>query len=423
MVRYTIPEILADQLGNEDGKLRARINSQLHDIVRDDQFADDVPPPGMTHFYISSSGKPRLFAAVKELSDTLLPNDAWAIEEISAALQLRDETVFESVVSIVTDLDAPTDAASRAAQSVEDSVYDLKEILMWLEIIDEIAGGDVMRHLSIYQDLGPGKFKIEVVDLWDAFNWSGYNFKNNWTETGALTIQIDDDFSTELQAAQTLANAILEVKAKAWRYDYQTIDYDGTLIESYYAIFNRWAEAMDLAATAAEIGLSLIAEPADWVLTLPHLVEGFEDGEYKQASLQAALMLMPVVSSRLIKLEKGLKISGKFGTVEIPKEVCEAFAAARVAARTAGSAAAQRVVFMQHLAPLIQNGTIDGVFLDKLVDSGLLFVSNSSSRAYLRSVLNVADGASNVAHHDLPIAKEFLRNFLRAGLDPNSKEF
>jgi hypothetical protein len=260
-----------------------------------------------------------------------------------------------------------------------------------------------------------------VTDLWDATDWDGYHIKNTDQrhENAALPciIQIDDDFPSAIHAAQALLHAIAEVRTTVWRSNFNNT---GDPIADYNAMFGRMGVALDNAATAGQIGLGLLNEAGDWVLTVPEIVGSVQDGKYKQATALSAAMIIPFLASAVIKKGIGLKIRGRNGElIEMTDEVLEALATAQSIARNSNSAAAWRVESLKILRPLLQSGQMSREMMKKLLDLEFFKVTKSQSYYYLQKLHKTSGNPNLIGHHDLPIAIEFEENFLLAGLDPN----
>ncbi len=431
VVRIRVSESVAKVLTEPGGPLSITVGGQEVSVVRDDIFnVGDAPTADRVSLYLAKDNKPQVFAAVEERLGDLLPPGVFQAGGLAVGWKHEgSESMPLSEAPILQEDDPPTGTASGAGDgtAASNQAYDLAEVMRWLAVLDEMADGKLIQLLTAYQSLGDAEFRVEVTDLWDAADWDGYHIKNTAQrhEDAGLPciIQLDDDFPSPVHAAQALAQAIMEVRSTVWRWNFETLE-TGSPIQDYNAMFARMGVALDNTATAAQIGLGLLNEGADWVLTVPEIADSIEDGKHKQAVILSAAMVIPFVAGVIVKKGIGLKIRGATGElVALSDEVLEAFAAARFVAKNADSAAASRLEAMRVLRPLLESGQISREVMKKLIRHGFFFVSNASSRSQLRKALELDDLPNSVAHHDLPIAKRFHENFLLAGLDPNDSAF
>ena len=384
VVRLNVPAQIAEMMVGADKKLNVTLDGQTTAIVQDEQFGvGNTKAAGMTSLFLAKNNKPRVFAAVEELQGDLIPTGVFEAGGFKVGVQnqtggggimpISDAPLETDYDILAAGISAPTSGTSSPTSTSGRQPYDLNQVLCWLVVLDEMGDGKIMSLLEAYQSLGPTEFKVEVADLWDATDWDGYHIANT-AERHARAglpciVQIDNDFPSAVHAAQALAQAILEIRSTVWRIDFETLS-TGDPISDYNGMFARWGVALDNTATAAQVGLSLVNEGADWVLTVPEIAGNIRDGKNKQAGIQAAAMALPFVSGACVKKGIGLYIRVSGETIPLPPVVLDALAQASKVASDSAGRAASRVEFMRIVRPLIESGQISRELMGKLCDHG-----------------------------------------------------
>ncbi len=415
---------------------------------------DDTPgiqseqaPTGSKFLYIAANNAPRLFAILSNYAGTLAPQAAFDEGCFRVQLVRRQDgfLLYNATPSIDFEPAPPSPSAPQAAPfapgiaSPETSPsgaggYTVDQVTCWFKFL---FGGYGERLLNTYIGLGG---TIELDSLSHLTNWHGYTVKN-WKDSDRNAgrkpvIVIDSQQKTVVHAAKALFFAMDEFRSPWARYDFNIGVTDRAFAEALTgdasiddAIreFNRGhivvlGEALGDCVTAAEIGLSLAAEPANWIFTLSDAADRARAGKYGEAGVMlgvGVILTGPVMkvakrSGKTIvihSVDSTLVISGKLRDVLV--DVTDKM---------------PRYKVMERLVPLLESG--------ELTEDAIAFIYHNSKllaepRTRLEANL-IAAGKPRpkgcVPHHMLPIIPNELREpmeltFLKRGLDPNDAKF
>jgi len=451
VVRVTVPESIVSTLKDPQGWLKLKLFDNGVDLVEKTDFIpNDKPPAGSKYLYIASDNQPKLFAILKEYTDTLVPEAAFDEECFRVELITTQDgkVAFKGSPSIdfesaLLDQQSEQSMPFRDASIVSNVAsynnsatagYTKDQVLQWFKFLFGAYGE---RLLTAYDGMGG---TVEVSGLNHLTNWHGYKVKN-WYQADqnagkSPIIIIDNQQKTVIHAAKALFFALNDFRSPWARYDFNNAVFDQALQESLTGDasiddvireFNRgqigsMGEALGHCVTAAEIGLSLVAEPVNWVFTLNDVADHVRVGEYRQAGvlLGAGVILSGPVMKVAQRSGKTIVIHSIEGTLEISSKLRNVLI--NITEKV------PRYKIMRELAPLIKSGELSQEAIEFIYKNSKLL---TESRAGLERNLIAAGKPrpkGHAPHHMFPVipnelAEPMELKFLKAGLDPNDAQF
>lgn len=465
-IKFEVPDSLVENLTGNDPSLIAKVGGQTVTLIEAPDVGETVPS-GVTYLYVADGDQAQLFAAVRELG--IAPAGLFTEGFIRASIHMKsdDSLILERYFSLVPSVNSegggpittvaalqasifqpPSFAQTAASSSTSAENYSIDLVILYFELL---TAGFGEKLLNDYRNAG---LVVKLEDIGNLYEWTG--LRNTWTTRKMLPVHkldpqnvpeliIDSDLDNALQAAVALYNGLLSLEGAWVRDDIRLVvlnnNLDDFILNSgdFQAFYQAWqtgslgavADALSDVALAGEIGVSIAAEPADYVLSAAAVSDHLSEGEYAQAGLTGLFAVLPGVSG---KLGSELAKRGKVTLRMVTGSNIEITSQAVLDALLETADKANRIERMDILRPLIQSGEISSEMVDKLREAGLLKIAikdpnRSISWNYflhLAENFRVSTGATidwtkESLHHMLPV--EFDNIFLRSGIDINSAQW
>ena len=459
VVRLTVPTEQAQWITSAGGPLKVQLFGQNVEVVQNDTFIlGQTPPTGSTYLWIASSSVPRLFAIVTGASSSLTPPDALRSGgfKITTLFTGNGNTVpgFLSNPSVIfqpaSGSSSSTVDGNTNAQSSPNTVDSTKFGEQTIAFYDVLFQGYGARLLTSYQNAG---LQIQFVDFNDQSYNPLYRLKNHYLSnttpddqrTGKVPVlYINTRATNPVLAAQALFFGLNELKVWTIRDDLRLVSFqqalddavagdptNATIYQALYQVnIQPIAEAISDCSQAAEVGLSLIAEPAFLIFTTADIADSLQEGDYTKTGTIIAMAALPTVAKRCFAAGRPLvlRLGGGLQDLQLAGPVLQALASFTDKSLT-------RIQKMQILRPLLENGSVTKELIRQLYASGELKTPKlklpyppyqpGSPYAILRDELETLLGRQmnkdkEVAHHMLVLEHEV--KFLEVGLDPNAGE-
>lgn len=430
VIRLAFPSNTLSQIGDA---YRFEINNVSYPVVVNNSLIPgESPPTGMSWAYAAEGGIPKLFSASPNQSGTLAPVNLFQRSTLSAILWNKaiGQPVANSRWALLKEpatfppSPPPLDGGGPSIAARSTGNYTQRQVFEYYDLI-------FMEYGKILKESMEGRgLKIQMTNVWDidARDWIRKNFTPRDKQLGLRPeLWIDHELKDVSRATVAMFEGLYSLKKWYVRDDLRLAVFDNVLNDAiasdgnfelvyrelHEARLGAIGDALEAFSTAAIIGLTIINEPLDYVMSFSLAVEHYREGEIVQGSATAALAVIPFVCGRL-------SAAGKVLRVDLPGNPFSILPDAQAALAQTVLKDVTRVERMSTLAPFIRDGTISANLVDALYRGGFLKYKNNASavlRTNLEAQLSVTKKWREVAHHDLPVG--FDLQFLRAGIDIN----